>query len=76
MRRDRSTSPHCLVILGGKCSHRDCVVMEIVNMINHFSCRAILEYDIEQYMHISFLFDFKGFSAVVICKCWSFLKVC
>ena len=62
MRRDRSTSLHCLVILGGK-------LLEVVNLISLFCYRAILEYDIEQYMHASFLFDFKGFSAVVICKC-------
>ena len=65
MRRDRSTLLHCLVILGG-------TFQRVVKVINFLCHRAILEYDIEQYMHISFLFEFKGFSVIVICK---FLQV-
>jgi len=33
-----------------------------------FSFRAVLEYDVESYMYINFLFDYKGFSLIVICE--------
>lgn len=44
--------------------------------LTEFLChRAVLEYDIEQYMHINFLFDFKGFSVIVICKPCIYLDI-
>ncbi|XP_065919349.1 BRISC and BRCA1-A complex member 2-like [Dysidea avara] len=37
----------------------------IAAMLSYFG-RAVLEYDIESYMHINFLFDYKRFSLIVI----------
>ena len=62
MKRDRNILLHYSVTLEGK-------LFKVIILVKFFYYRAVLEYDIERYMHISFLFDFKGFSVIILCKC-------